>query len=332
MEKKVCCFGELLFRISPDNNFLQNNIMPFYAGGAELNAATALANWNIPVQYITALPNNYLSKNVVQYIEQKGIDSSSIIFTGDRIGIYYLPFGSELKNEGVIYDRSNSSFAGLMPGEIDWDTLLVNCSWFHFSAISAALNLNVAAVCKEAVEAAARKGIPISIDLNYRAKLWQYGVDPVSIMPDLLKHCTVIMGNIWAVKSLLGIPSKIENSNNKTEEQLIDAAEDCMLQLQKQYPKAITLAFTYRLQNCYFTILQHLNKQFVSKKYDISIVVDKVGSGDCFMAGLIYGLYKGKSAGDIIEFATAAAVLKLAEAGDATKQTIENINKKIISE
>lgn len=331
MQNKVCCFGELLFRMSPDNDFLQNNNMPFFIGGAELNAATALANWDIPVKYISALPDNYLSKQVVGYIEQKNIDASSIIYAGDRIGLYYLPVGSELKNAGVIYDRSNSSFAALKPGLLNWDSILDDCSWFHFSAISIALNPTVAAVCKEAAEAAAKKGISISIDLNYRSKLWQNGIDPVNIMPDLLKYCTIIMGNIWAVESLLGIPTKIESSTGKTDSQLIDAATSCMVQLHKQYPKAATFAFTYRLENTYWAIMQHGGKQVVSNKYQIGNVVDRVGSGDCFMAGLIYGLTKGIAEEAVIEFATAAAVLKLAEAGDATKQSIETINKKIIS-
>ena len=332
MQNKVCCFGELLFRMSPANDSLQTNSMPFYIGGAEFNAATALANWNIPVKYVTAIPDNYLSKQVVQYIDEKNIDSTEIIFSGNRIGIYYLPVGSELKNAGVIYDRANSSFAELRPGVIDWNKILADCSWFHFSAISPALNENVAAVCKEAVEVASSKGIPISVDLNYRSKLWQYGKQPVEIMPELVKHCNVLMGNIWAVESLLGIQSPIESSTGKTHQQLTDAAAESMLQLHKQYPQATTFAYTYRLENNYWAVLQHGNELAVSNKYNVNDVVDKVGSGDCFMAGLIYGLYQKHPVQGMVEYATAAAVGKLYEAGDATKQSIENINQKIISE
>jgi 2-dehydro-3-deoxygluconokinase len=330
MKKKVCCFGELLMRLSPNTgDDWMNNTMPFHIGGAELNVATALAKWNIPVTYVTSLPTNYLSDQLIKYIAQKNIEANNIVFSGNRIGIYYLPIGYDLKNAVAFYDRDNTSFSGLKPGVIDWDKIFSDCSWFHFSAISPALNENVAAVCKEAVEAASAKGITISIDLNYRSKLWQYGKQPVDIITDLVKHCNIIMGNVWAVESLLGIQSSIESSVGKTHQQLIDAASQSMLQLHKQYPQATTFAYTYRLENSYWAIMEHGNEQAVSNEYDVNDTVDKVGSGDCFMAGLIYSLFQNHSTKDIIDFAVAAAVGKLYEAGDATRQTIEDINRTI---
>lgn len=328
-KKKVCSFGELLLRFSPDmnNDWLYNHKMPFYLGGAELNAASALANWHIPVKYITAAPDNYLSKQIAAYIHKRNVDSSDIIFSGNRIGIYYLPVGSELKHAGVIYDRAYSSFFELKPGMIDWNRILNDCSWFHFSAISPALNENVAAVCQEALQIATALGLTISVDLNYRAKLWQYGKQPPEIMQQLVKHCHVIMGNVWAVESLLGIASTIENSVGKTRQQLTDAAGASMLQLHKQYSGATTFAYTYRLDKTYIAVLQHDREIAVSKEYAIDEVADKVGSGDCFMAGLIYGLYHDHAPKTIIDYAAAAAVGKLLEAGDATAQTIEDVNK-----
>jgi len=156
--KKVFCFGEILLRMSPDikGEWIKNSSMSVYIGGAELNVVNALAKWNVPVQYCTATPNIYLSKAIIESLQQNNIDISKIIFSGDRIGAYYLAQGTDLKNAGVIYDRAHSSFSALQPGTIDWDEMLKDADWFHFSAISPALNENVAVVCKEALEVASK--------------------------------------------------------------------------------------------------------------------------------------------------------------------------------
>jgi 2-dehydro-3-deoxygluconokinase len=329
IQHKVFCLGEVLLRLSPDKHWVVNNNMPACVGGAELNVATALANWRIPVKYFTAMPDNYLSKQLVQYIADKGIDTSAINFSGNRIGIYYLPGGFELKHDGVIYDRANSSFAELKPGIIDWDKVLDGCTWFHFSAISPSVSANAAAICKEALKAAAAKGMTISVDLNYRSKLWQYGRLPHEVMPDLVRYCDVIMGNIWSVESLLNIQPQVKNSIGKTLNQLMDAATENIGRLRSAYPKAKTFAHTFRLENSYLATIQRNNDWSVSKQINITNPIDKAGSGDCFMAGLIYGLLKNNRTKDIIEFATAAAVGKLKEPGDSTAQTIEQINQMI---
>lgn len=200
--KKICCFGELLFRFSPQMQgvFINEASMPVYVGGTELNVATALSKWDLPVKYLTALPDNYLSKEIIDSLSKKNIDVAGILFCGERIGIYYLPQGADLKHNAIIYDRNHSSFASLMPGQINWDNVFANVSWFHLSAISPALHANAAAVCVEAVKAAADKNITISIDLNFRAKLWQYGKMPVEIIPTIVEHCDVVMGNVWQQK------------------------------------------------------------------------------------------------------------------------------------
>jgi 2-dehydro-3-deoxygluconokinase len=329
---KVCCFGELLLRLAPGDDWTGDRSMPVFVGGAELNVATALANWNIPVKYITALPDNYFSKQILSNVSGKGINTEDTIFSGNRIGIYYLPLGSELKNTGVIYDRECSSFSQLKPGLINWKKVLDGCHWFHFSAISAALNEHIAAICKEAVEAATEMDLTISVDLNYRNKLWQYGKQPVDVMPGLLKHCHVVMGNTWSAESLLGIKSTITESEGKTKEQLIDAAGKSMLQIHQQYANVSTIAYTYRLDDLYWAMMQHGSEMQISKEFTVSNTVDRVGSGDCFMAALIYGLLEKKSVKIIIDFAAAAAVGKLQEAGDVTRQTIEKIEERIINE
>ncbi len=330
--RKVFCFGEILLRMSPalGGEWIRNAQMPVYVGGAELNVATALANWIVPVKYCSAMPANYLSEEIVDEINRRNIDASAMQYGGSRIGTYYLPHGVDLKNAGVIYDRAHSSFAELRPGTIDWKDLLRDCGWFHFSAISPALSQQSADLCLEALEAASGMGLTISVDLNYRSKLWKYGSDPVDVMPQLVAKCSVIMGNIWAAESLLGIPSSIPSSEGKTREELIDAAKKSMLQLHHRYPKATTFAYTFRLENEYWGVIQHGAELSVSKEFAITNVIDKVGSGDCFMAGIIYGLKNQFSVEETINYACSAAVGKLQEVGDATNQTVDQVKQRYV--
>lgn len=180
--------------------------MPVFVGGAELNVATALAKWNTPVGYCTILPDNFLSRQLLKALYEKHIDASSVLLSNNRIGIYYLPQGTDVKNAGVIYDRNNSSFSQLQKGTIDWDKTLDGITWFHFSAICPALSQQVADVCEEALQACVKKNITISVDLNYRAKLWQYGRQPNEVMPQLVQYCHLVMGNVWAAEIMLELP------------------------------------------------------------------------------------------------------------------------------
>ena len=325
----IFCFGELLLRMSPELNgrWIEDAATSVYIGGAELNTATALAGWKLPVKYGTALPDNYLTKEIIAAIRQRTIDTTSIHRSGNRIGLYYLPQGVDMKHAGVIYDRAGSSFAALTPGMIDWKEVLNDCSWFHFSAISPALNEKAAAVCEEALKAASELGLTISVDLNYRDKLWQYGKKPAEVMIPLINYCHVVMGNIWAIESLLGIASPVKKSGDKKREELIAAAEESMQQIAHAYANVHSIACTFRLEAIYYAVLQHENRIAISKEFQLKDIVDKVGSGDCFMAGLIYGLWNQHSPQEIIDFAAAAAVGKMQEKGDATRQTIESVLK-----
>jgi 2-dehydro-3-deoxygluconokinase len=327
--KKIFCFGELLLRMSPELNrrWIADAHMPVYIGGAELNVATALSKWNVPVKYGTALPNNYFSKEIIDELELKKIDTSGIHFSGNRIGIYYLPQGADLKNAAVIYDRDYSSFSALKPGMLNWDELLEDCSWFHYSAISPALNETVAAVCKEGLDAATSKGLTISVDLNYRSKLWQYGKSPADVMPELVQYCNVVMGNIWAAETLLGLRLNIKESKGQSKEILMREAENSMKKMRLSYQNVKTIAYTFRLEESYFSVLRNNADVKVSKEYPLIKIVDKAGSGDCFMGGLIYGLYNKHKPQEIIDFAAAAAVGKMWEKGDATRQTIADVHK-----
>jgi len=325
--KKIFCFGELLLRISPElqRQWIHELKAAFFLGGSELNVATALAKWNLPAKYCTALPDNFLTKEIIDELKEKNIDTSSILISGNRIGIYYLPQGLDLKNIAVIYDRAHSSFAELKPGIINWDEAFKDCDWFHFSAINPALNENIALVCKEALQAASAKGLTISIDLNFRAQLWKYGKRPVEVMSELLPYCNVVMGNIWAAEQLLDIPCPFKNSEEKSRDELITAGQNSMKHLQQAYPKTTTVAHTFRLQQTYFSVLHERDFITVSKEFSLQKTINKVGSGDCFMAGLIYGLSHQHQPQEIIDFASAAAVGKMLEQGDGTNQTISSI-------
>jgi 2-dehydro-3-deoxygluconokinase len=331
MMEKIFCFGELLIRLSPDldNAWIANTAMPAHIGGAELNVAQALVNWGLPVKYSTALPNTWLSQNIVSHLQQKQIDTSAIQYSGQRIGLYYLPQGTDLKNAGVIYDRASSSFATLTPGSIDWDSLLQDCDWFHCSAICQAVSEQAAHVTVEAMQAAKAKGITVSIDLNYRSKLWQYGQAPQQVMPQLIQHCDVVMGNLWSVESLLGIPTGLNGQTEVSDAELISAATASMQLLQQQYPTVHTMAYNFRFDDRYFAVLHKEKETITAATKQLGNVVDKVGSGDCFMAALIYAIKSGYSHTDIINFAVSAAMGKLGEKGDSTQQTVLQIKQRM---
>ena len=247
-KKKILCFGELLLRISPsstEDDLLEKQPMLLYMGGAEANVATALAAWNLPVKYCTVLPDNFMSKHVIDYLEYRGIFTSSIVYAGNRIGIYFLERGADLKGK-MVYDREHSSFSALKTGMIDWDKVFRDVSWFDFTAISPALNQNVADVCVEAVEAASSKGITISLDLNYRARLWKYGKQPVDIMQKLAQHCDVIMGNIWSANTLLGIELDEHIHGQNSKEAYIHHSEKTAKAIMERFPKCKVVANTFR--------------------------------------------------------------------------------------
>ena len=331
----IFCFGEILLRMSPDENgnWLAENNMPIYIGGAELNVAHALALWKQPVAYCSALPNNAMSASISKTLQSKNIDTSPIVYSGSRIGIYYLTQGADLKHAGVVYDRAHSAFSELQPGIINWKELLSTYSWFHFSAISPALNEQARLVCLEALKAANDLKMKISIDLNYRSKLWKYGKSPHEVMPELAAFCDVIMGNIWSANTLLNIPVNENKLLNNHQAEYIQHAAETANMLKKEFPKCTMVANTFRFDNNagidYYATLHTQAGNFVSARHTTEKITDKVGSGDCFMAGLIYGQNLRMSDQQIIDFAAAAAVGKMMEKGDATQQSVESIKNRM---
>lgn len=331
---KVLTFGELLLRISPDEEgqWLTDNVLPFFIAGAELNAGTALALWGIPTKYVTAMPDNGMSKQIIGFLEKQSIEMA-VHYRGNRLGLYFLTKGKDLKNDALIYDRAHSAFSELKPGMIDWEKEFEGVSWFHFSAICPAISHNIADVCEEALRVASEKNITISIDLNYRAKLWKYGKEPNEIMPRLVKYCDLVMGNVWAIEAMLGISvtPDIHESGQKSIylKEALNASEEIM----KQYPKCKAVANTFRFDGKskvnYYASLYTGGEFYRSNEYSTSQIINKVGSGDCFLAGLVYGFYHGLGAKQTLEFATAAAFEKLFVESDVIDKRAEEILEKL---
>lgn len=339
MQGKVLSFGELLLRICPDieQDWIEQHQLPFYVGGAELNVATALALWDVPSAYLSAVPQNAICESIDNYLTRRNIDTSAMLWGGERLGIYYLPKGKDLKNAGVIYDRANSSFSNLKVGSVNWDEVFVDVKWFHFSAICPAINQDIADLCLEAVTKAQEKGIFVSLDLNYRAKLWKYGKSPKEIMPAIAKYCNLIMGNIWAAHQMLGTPLDerfLNSSSDYLEKDLLAQADRTSREIIATNPICQYVANTFRFDHNnkgikYYTTLFDKDSLIKSTTYIADEILDKVGSGDCFMAGLIYGLYSNLSPTATLEFATLAAFDKLFIASDATTSSVDDIKNRM---
>jgi 2-dehydro-3-deoxygluconokinase len=323
----ILCFGETLLRLIPQLNgqWIEQAMLKTYIGGAELNTAFALAKWKQNVAYATALPDHYLADEIVQYLAQHNIDVSRVQRREGRIGTYFLPQGSDVKTSGVIYDRMHSSFAQLTLEELNFEEILDGVHWLHISAICPALHRGAAEISLELLRQAKQRGITTSIDFNYRHKLWQWGALPTEIMPALTTYCDVLMGNLWAVQSLLGIETQLENNAETDPAKLLEAAGKSMTALHKLYPNVQTIAYTFRFEETYFGVLQHNQERATSEIYPIRQIVDKVGSGDTFMAALILGIKNGWDAKDIIAFCARAAVQKLGETGDHTQAELQEI-------
>lgn len=325
----VITFGEILLRLSPQ---FAKQQAALFVGGAEANVAAALATWGDAVAYISKVPENGLSKQVLEQLSCIGVQTDRMLWGGDRIGAYYLAQGSDLKHAEVVYDRKYSSFSEIKPGTVDWDNLLGDATWFHWSAISPALNPDAVIICREVLEAATRKGMTISTDLNYRSKLWKYGKTPLDVMPELTKYCHLIMGNIWAANQMLGTPLDQEAIAADTKEQYLQAARQSAADIIKAFPKCDRVAFTFRFSaapthNLYYAVYWKDGELFVSKQYETNEVVDRVGSGDCFMAGLIHANLNGYTNQETVNYAAAAAYSKLFVTGDFNLTTREQISQ-----
>ncbi|MDE1191926.1 MAG: sugar kinase [Arachidicoccus sp.] len=331
---KILCFGEILLRMSPDKNTTDGFHINSFVGGAEANVALALAKWKVPVKYSTAMPDNFLSERIAQYLSERNIDTSGIIHSGKRVGLYYLNQGADLKSMSVIYDRENSSFAELKTFSVDWDVILDGVSHVHTTAISPAVSQSSADVCKELLQAAKEKNITVSIDLNYREKLWKYGKLPIDVMPALASYADIIMGNVWAANQMLGtgIDENIKNFSSQAE--YVEEAKKVSGEIFTKYPNCKLVANTFRFNAHedavkYFAVVCNKTETAFSKEKIFENIVDRAGSGDCFMAGILYGYLHKFNLEQMVVLASAAATGKLYEKGDHTQQTIESIQENI---
>jgi len=319
----VLIFGELLLRFSSseDQFISEKHTVSIYPGGSEANVSATLSQWQIPVSYLSCVPENALADNALTVLSGLGVNTSKTLRHGSRLGLYFLLSANGLSSGQVVYDRKFSSFSTLTSGMIDWDAVMKGQTWFHWTALSPALNEHMASVCLEALKAAKRNGLKISVDLNYRNRLWDFGQEPIDVMPELVKYCDVIMGNIWAANKMLG--TSIEESLNRNTSS--DTYYQHSIQTAKEiftlFPACKHVANTFRFMdnpshNLFYGTYHTPDADFISDIYETKNVVDRIGSGDAFMAGLIYGIINFQNGQPIIERATGAGYQKLFVKGD----------------
>jgi len=335
MKKKVTTFGEIMMRLStvPGQRMTQTNDFKVHYGGGGANVAVSLSTMGLDAKFVSALPSNAIGEACTQTLKRHCVDTSAIHYSEDRMGVYYLETGVGQRGSQVIYDRANSAFASMKPGTIDWDEVLKDTTWFHWSGISPAVSALGAEVTKEAVFAAARnKNITISVDLNYRDKLWKYGKKPIEIMPELLEKCHVMVGNEGHNKYMLGVEPV--NGLGKTAKE--DIEEACRRVIEK-FPSIHTVGLSLRenlsaSHNLLSGALFKNGKIHHTQQYGINPMVDRIGGGDAFMAGLIFGLIQMDNDPQAsIDYAVAASVLKHTIAGDFNLVTEQEVKQFIES-
>jgi len=333
MSGKVVTFGEIMLRLSPPNfkRFIQTRSFDVVYGGGEANVAVSLANYGIPVDYITKLPNNEIGDACIHFLRQFGVNTKNIVRGGNRIGIYYLEMGSSIRPSKVIYDRTNSAISEADPKDFNWDKIFKGASWFHWTGITPAISQSLANICLEAVKMAKEKEITLSCDLNYRSKLWKYGKDPKEVMPELVKYCDIAIGNEEDAEKVLGI--KAPDTDVTTGKLDATNYKFVVEEIVKQYPNLKKVAITLRgsisaSYNTWSAVLYDGNEMYIGPHYEITPIVDRVGGGDSFMGGLIYGLLTYKE--DLqkaLNFAVAASCLKHTILGDFNLVSVDEVLK-----
>ena len=333
--QKVVTFGEIMLRLAPPGflRFSQTNTFDVVYGGGESNVAVSLANYGVPVDFVTRLPKNDIGECALMEMRKRGVQTENIVFGGDRLGIYFLETGAVSRGSKVVYDRAHSAISEIEPGMIDWKKVFNGASWFHWTGITPAISQGAADACLEAVKAASDLGITISTDLNYRAKLWKYGGDREGIMTELTSYCDIILGNEEDAEMHFGI--KPEGISVQTEGHNVKAESFLSVcqQMTDKFPRAKKVITTLRgsisaSHNSWAGVLYDGLTMYESRQYQITDIVDRVGGGDSFMGGLIYGLlkYPDNDQG-ALDFAVAASCLKHTIKGDANLVTVSEVEK-----
>ena len=302
-------------------------------GGGEANVAVSLANYGLDASFVTRLPDNDIARACVQDLRKYGVDISHIIYGGERMGIYFLETGAVARASKVVYDRAYSAISEIEPGMINWDEILKGASWFHWTGITPAISQGAADACLEAIQVANKLGVSVSCDINYRKNLWKYGKKASEVMPELVAGCDIILGNEEDAEKVFGIkPEGFDVANTDGE---VNAAEfeSVCTQLMTKFPRAKKVIITLRgsinaNHNTWRGVLYTDGKLYQSKRYDITHIVDRVGGGDSFMGGLIYGLLTYTSEPKkALDFAVAASCLKHTIYGDYNQVTIDEVEK-----
>ena len=332
--KKIVTFGEIMLRLSPPGwkRFSQASSFDVIYGGGESNVAVSLANYGMPVDFVTRLPDNDLGDCAMMELRKRGVGTHHIIRGGERLGIYFLETGAVSRGSKVVYDRAHSSISTIQKGMIDWELVFSEAQWFHWTGITPAISQGAADACLEAIQIANKMGITVSTDLNYRKKLWTYGKSPAEVMPELVAGCDVILGNEEDAEKHFDIhPEGIDVTQGDAMH--AKAYISVCQKLMERFPRCKKVIVTLRgsisaSHNSWSGVLYDGKKLYEAPTYQITHIVDRVGGGDSFMGGLIYGLLN--YAGDdqlALNFAVAASCLKHTIFGDANLSTLEEVKK-----
>lgn len=319
-KKRVVTFGEIMLRLSTPGftRFVQADSFDATYGGSEANVALSLVQFGVEAAHVTRFPSNDLGQAAIQSLRRQGVDTQYIVFGDERMGIYLLENGSMQRSSRIIYDRFDSAFSHIRAGMIDWKAVLKDADWFHWTGITPAISQGAADACLEALETATSLGIPVSGDINYRRNLWQYGKGAADVMPALIRHTHYVVAGIADLENCMGIGGA-------------DYKAACSKAM-AAYGNIRKITSTNResVSSSHNRISAHLwdgENEITSATYDLTHIVDRVGTGDAYMAGLVYGWLHDKSDADTLEFATAACAWKHSIWGDANLATVQEIEQ-----
>ena len=327
--KKVLTFGEIMLRLKTKGNerFFQSPEFEATFGGGEANVAVSLANFNMPVEYLTVLPENTIGDECLAELRRFGVGTEKILRAPGRLGIYFLETGANQRPSKVIYDRAGSTMAEAKVGDVDWESAFEGVDWFHITGITPAISRSAAELSIEAVKEAKKRGITVSCDLNFRKNLWKYGVEAKEIMSEITKYTDVVIANEEDCQKSLGLTLDVS-----VEEGALDTSkyEKLTETVMAAYPNVSKVAVTLREShsadhNGWAVCIRSAEGFYVSRKYEIRDIVDRVGGGDSFGAGLIYGLRTYGTDAEALEFAVAASCLKHSIPGDFNRVSVKEV-------
>jgi len=326
---KFLTFGDIMLRLKPPyhERLFQGLMLEATFGGGEANVAVSLANYGMDVSYLTVLPKNAIGDACVQTIRKFGVDTSRIQRGAGRMGIYFLEPGANQLPSKVVYDREFSAIALAKPGDIDWDQAFSGIDWFHITGITPAISESAMLLSLQSVKAAKEKGITVSCDLNFRKNLWKYGKNAPEVMTELVKYVDVAVANEEDCQKSLGIKVDADVESGKLDVSKYEALTNQVL---AQYPDMKLIAITLRESqsadiNGWAGCLNDREQFYLSTRYEIRDIVDRVGGGDAFCSGLIYGLNAFTGKQDALEFAAAASCLKHSIIGDFNLVSIADV-------